>query len=49
MKGIDFLDKEQRAKTYSSLKDNNYEDKKGKGTKKCVMQNPLNFKIIKTV
>ena len=24
-----------RAKTYSYLKDNNYEDKKAKGTKKC--------------
>ena len=49
MKGIDFLDKEQRAKTYNSLKDNNYEDKKGKGTKKCFMQIHLNFNIIKAV
>ena len=33
-----------RAKTYSCLKDNNDEDKKAKGTKKCVIK-----KLIKTV
>ena len=43
-----------KAKTYSYLKDNNYEDKKANGTKKCStkkcgIKNPLNFKIIKTV
>ena len=38
-----------KAKTYSYLKDNNYEDKKANSTKKCGIKNPLNFKIIKTV
>ena len=35
-----------RAKTYSYLKDNNDEDKKAKGIKKCVIKRKLNFKII---
>ena len=38
-----------RAKTYSYLKDNNDEDKKPKGTKKCAIKGNLNFKIVKTV
>ena len=29
-----------RAKTYSYLKENNDENKKVKGTKKCVIRNP---------
>ena len=32
-----------RAKTYSYLKDNNDEDKKRKGTKKCVIKTNLRF------
>ena len=32
-----------RAKTYTYLKDNNDEDKKAKGTKKCVMKGKLKF------
>ena len=32
-----------RAKTYSYLKDNNDEDKKAKGTKKCVIKRKLKF------
>ena len=32
-----------RAKTYSYLKDNNDEDKKAKGTKKCVIKRRLKF------
>ena len=38
-----------RAKAYSYLKDNNDEDEKAKGTKKCVIKKKLNFKNIKTV
>ena len=38
-----------RAKTYSHLKENNDEDKKTKGTEKCVIKENLNFKILKTV
>ena len=34
---------ELRAKTYSYLKDNNDEDKKAKGTKKCVIKRKLKF------
>ena len=30
-----------RAKTYSYLKDNNDEDKKAKGTKKCVIKRKI--------
>ena len=37
-----------KAKTYSYLRDDGSEDKKVKGTKKCVITN-LNLKIIKTV
>ena len=37
-----------RAKTYSYLKDSNDEDKKAKGTKKCVIKK-IKLKIIKTV
>ena len=36
-----------RAKRYSCLKDNN--DEKGKGTRKCVIKENLNIKIIKPV
>ena len=32
-----------RAKTYNYLKNNNGEDKKAKGTKKCVIKRKLNF------
>ena len=32
-----------RAKTYSYLRDNNDEDKKEKGTKKCVIKRKLKF------
>ena len=39
---------ELRVKTYSCFIDND-EDKKAKGTKKCVTKKNLNFKIIKTV
>ena len=37
-----------RAKTYSYLRDNNIEDKKAKGTKKCKSKN-MNLKIVGTV
>ena len=41
---------ELRAKTYSYLKDNNDEEKKANGTKKCVIKRKLHdFNIIKTV
>ena len=33
-----------KAKTYSSLKDSNGEDKKVKGTKKSIIKRNLNFK-----
>ena len=36
-------------KTYSYFKDNNDEDEKEKGTKKCVIKKDFNLKIIKTV
>ena len=36
-----------RAKTYSYLKDNNDEDKKAKGTKKCVIKRNLKFRDYK--
>ena len=36
-----------RAKTYSSLKDNNDEDKKAKGTRKCVIKRELKFQDYK--
>ena len=36
-----------RAKTYSYLKDNNDEDKKAKGTKKCVIKRKLKFENYK--
>ena len=36
-----------RAKTYSYLKDNNDEDKKSKGTKKCVIKRNLKFRDYK--
>ena len=36
-----------RAKTYSYLKDNNDEDKKAKGTKKCVIKRRLKFQNYK--
>ena len=32
-----------RAKTYSHLKSNNNEDRKSKGTKKCVIKRKLKF------
>ena len=35
------------AKTYSYLKDNNDEDKKAKGTKKCVIKRKLKFEDYK--
>ena len=38
-----------RAKTYSYLADDSSEDKKAKGTKKCVIKKNLHLKIIKTV
>ena len=38
-----------RPKTYSYLKDGRKEDKKAKGTKKCVIRRNLNLMIIKTV
>ena len=37
-----------RAKTYNYLKDNNDEGKKAKGTKNCVQEENLHFKIINT-
>ena len=40
---------ELRAKTYSYLKDNNDEDKKAKGTKKCLIKRKLKFQDYKTV
>ena len=36
-----------RAKTYSCLTDNNIEDKKAKGTKKCVVKRKLKFEDCK--
>ena len=36
-----------RANTYSYLKDNNDKDKKGKGTKKCVIKRKLKFEDYK--
>ena len=36
-----------RAKTYSYLKDNNSEDKKAKGTKKCVIKRKFKFQDYK--
>ena len=36
-----------RAKTYSYLKDNNDEDEKAKGTKKCVIKRKLKFEDYK--
>ena len=36
-----------RSKTYSYLKDNNNEDKKAKGTKKCVIKIKLKFQDYK--
>ena len=36
-----------RAKTYSYLKDNNNEDKKAKGTKKCVIKKKFKFQDYK--
>ena len=38
-----------KAKTCSYLIDDGSEDKKAKGTKKCVIKKNLNLKIIKTV
>ena len=38
-----------RTKTYSYLIDDGSEDKKAKGTKKCVIKKNLNLKITKTV
>ena len=38
-----------RAKTYSYFTNDGSEDKKAKGTKKCVMKRGYNLKIIKTV
>ena len=38
-----------RAKTYSYLIDDGSEDKKAKGTKKCVIKRKFTLKIIKTV
>ena len=38
-----------RATTYSYLKENNDEDKKVKGRKKCVIQRKLKFQDCKTV
>ena len=32
-----------RARTYSYLKENNYKDKKAKGTKKCIIKIKLKF------
>ena len=36
-----------RLKTYSYLKDNNDEDKKAKGTEKCVIKRKLKFQDFK--
>ena len=38
-----------RPQTYSSLMDDDFESKKAKGTKKCVIKRYLNLMIIKTV
>ena len=38
-----------RTKTYSYLTDDGSEDRKAKGTKKCVIKKNLNLKIIKAV
>ena len=37
------------AKTYSYLKENNNENKKGEGTKSVLQKENLNFEITKTV
>ena len=37
-----------KAKTYSYLIDNGSEDRKSKGTKKCILKRNLDFRIIKT-
>ena len=37
-----------RTKTCSYLKDNNDDDKKAKGRKKCIIKKDLNLKIINT-
>ena len=37
-----------RPKTCSYLKDNNDDDKKAKGRKKCIIKKNLNLKIINT-
>ena len=36
-----------RAKTCSNLKDNNHDDKKGKGTKKCSLKRKIKFQVYK--
>ena len=36
-----------RAKTYSYLKENNYEDKKAKETKKCVIKRKIKYQDYK--
>ena len=36
-----------RAKSYSCLKENNYENKKAKGTKKCLKKRKLKFRDYK--
>ena len=38
-----------KAKSYSYLIDDSSEDKKGKGTKKCIMERKLKLKTTKTV
>ena len=38
-----------REKTYSYLKDNNEENEKAQGTKKCLIKRKFKFEIIKTV
>ena len=38
-----------REKPYSYLMDDGSEDKKGKGTKKCVIKRKHRLKIVKTV
>ena len=40
---------ELSANTYSYLKDNSDEDKKAKGTKKCVIKEILNLVILKNI
>ena len=37
------------AKTSSYLKDNDDQDKKAKGTEKCVIKRKLKFDVIKTI